>query len=217
MATTSSKTKKLVQVSMFVAIIVLLSLTPLGYVPLGVTNATTIHIPVIIGSIVLGPVYGAFLGFVFGLTSFLRATFSPTITSFVFSPFYSIGGVSGNFWSLVIAFVPRILIGVVPYYVFQGLRKVLHNDVIDLCIAGICGSLTNTILVMGGIWIFFGDAYAAVQNIDAGLLYKLILSVVCVNGIPEAILAGVISMAVCKVLLKFVVPAAKNTGTESKA
>ena len=69
----------------------------LGYIPLGFTRATIIHIPVIIGSIILGPKYGAFLGFIFGLTSLVNNTFNPTVTSFVFTPFYSLGTYVGNF------------------------------------------------------------------------------------------------------------------------
>ena len=43
--------------------------TPFGYIPLGFMNATIIHVPVIIGAIILGPKYGGFLGLVFGITS----------------------------------------------------------------------------------------------------------------------------------------------------
>ena len=82
------------------------------------------HIPVIIAGIILGWKKGAFAGFVFGLTSFLKASFiAPNITSFLFSPLYP----GGNFWSLVICFVPRILVGVIAYFVFTGLMKVIKN------------------------------------------------------------------------------------------
>ena len=74
-----------------------------------------VHIPVIIGSLLLGPKKGAILGALFGLTSFLNNSFvSPNATSFVFTPLYSVGDFQGNAWSLVICFLPRILVGVVP-------------------------------------------------------------------------------------------------------
>ena len=58
------------QVALFGAIIVLLAFTPfLGYIPLGFTRATIIHIPVIIGSLLMGPKKGAVLGLVFGATA----------------------------------------------------------------------------------------------------------------------------------------------------
>ena len=166
------KTNDLVKLSFFVAIIVLLAVTPfLGYIPLGFTRATIIHIPVIIGSIILGPFYGAFLGFVFGLTSLINNTFNPTVTSFVFTPFYSLGTYSGNFWSLVICFVPRILVGVVPHYVYKGIKKIKNNDVLALGFAGVAGSLTNTLLVMNFIYLFFGQSYAEAKNVAVSTLY----------------------------------------------
>ena len=116
MSTSTTKTKDMVTTAMFVAIILAMSFVPyLGYIPLGFMNATIIHIPVIIGAILLGPARGAFLGGIFGLTSMINNTFNPNLTSFVFSPFYSLGNVHGNFKSLMICFVPRILIGVARY------------------------------------------------------------------------------------------------------
>ena len=116
----SQKTRELVLTAMFTAIIIAMAFVPyLGYIPLGFMNATIIHIPVIIGAIVLGPKRGAFLGGVFGITSMINNTFNPNITSFVFSPFYSMGDMHGNIWSIVICLVPRILVGVVAYYVYR--------------------------------------------------------------------------------------------------
>ena len=67
---TLSKTRDLVLAAVIAAIIVIMAFVPfLGYIPLGFMNATTVHIPVIIGAIILGPKYGAFLGLTFGLTS----------------------------------------------------------------------------------------------------------------------------------------------------
>lgn len=83
----SSLTLGMVQTALFAALIIILAFTPfLGYIPLGFTRATIIHIPVIIGSLMLGPKNGAFLGFVFGMTSLINNTVNPTATSFVFTP-----------------------------------------------------------------------------------------------------------------------------------
>jgi len=200
----NTNTNDLVKVSLFVAIIVLMAVTPfLGYIPLGFTRATIIHIPVIIGSILLGPKYGGFLGFVFGLTSLLNNTFNPTVTSFVFTPFYSMGTYSGNFWSLVIVFLPRILVGIIPYYIYKGMKKIKNNDVLALGVAGVGGSLTNTLLVMSFIYLFFGQTYAQAKNVPIQTLYSLILSVIAINGIPEAIVAGILTIAICKALMKY--------------
>ncbi|MGL4607299.1 MAG: ECF transporter S component [Eubacteriaceae bacterium] len=198
-----NKTKDLVNVSLFVAIIILMAVTPfLGYIPLGFTRATIIHVPVIIGSVVLGPKYGGFLGFVFGLTSLVMNTVNPTLTSFVFTPFYSLGTYSGNFWSLVICFLPRILVGVVPYYLYQWMKKIKNNDSLALAVAGIGGSLTNTLLVMNFIYLFFGSDYAQAKEVSSSALYGVILGIIGVNGIPEALVASILTVAICKVLFK---------------
>ncbi len=127
----NEKTYELVLTALFTAIIVIMAFTPLGYIPLVVINATIIHIPVILGALFLGPKKGAFLGFVFGLTSFINNTFkAATASAFVFSPVlaYNVVGVSGVFKSLYICFVPRILVGVLPYFVYILIRKVLKSE-----------------------------------------------------------------------------------------
>lgn len=204
----NAKVLGLVQLAFFSAIIIVMALVPsLGYIPLGVTRATIIHIPVIIGSVMLGPKKGAFLGALFGLTSLLANTFSPTVTSFVFSPFYSIGDAHGNGWSLVICFLPRILTGIVPFYVFRGIRALMKGhenaETLPLIAAGLAGSLTNTILVMNMIFLFFRDSYAGARGVTAEALYGVILGVIGINGVPEAIVAAILTLAVGKALLRF--------------
>ncbi len=206
-AASAEKTRGMVQMALFCAIILLLAFTPfLGYIPLGFTRATIVHIPVIIGSIVLGPKKGAGLGFLFGLTSFINNSFiSPTVTSFVFTPFYSVGETQGNFWSLVICFVPRILVGVVPYYVYKLLTYLTKNSAkgqyLALTMAGLLGSLTNTLLVMNLIFFCFSNSYAAANNVSVEALYGFILSVIGINGVPEAIVAAILTAAITRVLL----------------
>lgn len=202
-----SQTLGMVQTAFFAALIIIMAFTPfLGYIPLGFTRATIIHIPVIIGSILLGAKSGAILGAVFGLTSFINNTMNPNVTSFVFTPFYSVGDVHGGIGSVIICFVPRILVGIIPYFVFRGLYKVLKQKksgmTIALGAAGLAGSLTNTLLVMNLIYIFFGDAYAAAKGVAENAAYSVILSIIGMNGVPEAIVAAVIVAAVGQTLRK---------------
>lgn len=204
----NTKTLELVQLALFAAIILLMVSVPyLGYIPLGFMNATIIHIPVIIGALFLGPKKGAILGFIFGLTSLFNNTFNPNVTSFVFSPFYTMGGVHGGIRSLIVCFVPRILIGVVAYYVYQSVIRAMEHKIsakpIAFAVAGVAGALTNTILVMSGIYFLFGSSYAAAKGLAIDSLYKLIFTVIGTQGIPEAIIAGVIVTAVGQVLYKF--------------
>ena len=126
----NEKNYELVLTALFTAIIIIMAFTPLGYIPLVVINATIIHIPVILGALFLGPKKGAFLGFVFGLTSFINNTFkAATASAFVFSPVlaYNVAGVPGIFKSLYICFVPRILVGIVPYFVYLLIRHLLRD------------------------------------------------------------------------------------------
>jgi uncharacterized membrane protein len=202
----NEKTLGLVQVALFTAIIFVLAMVPgLGYIPLGVIRATTIHIPVIIGALLLGPKKGAVLGGMFGLTSLINNTINPTVTSFVFSPILAMdmGGIKGAGMSLIICFLPRILIGVVPYYVYAGIRKVWKKRSVSMVpalgAAGVAGSLTNTLLVMNLIYLFFGHQYAAAKDLPYATLYRTILGIIALNGLPEAIVAAVLVAAVCRV------------------
>ena len=192
--------------ALLAAIICILAFTPfIGYIPLGFTRATIVHIPVIIASLLLGPKKGAALGFLFGLTSFINNTMNPTPTSFMFTPFFSLGETSGNFSSLIICFVPRILVGVIPYYVYQFCQKLSKKEEISqigLILSGICGSLTNTLLVMNLTFIFFKEEYALANNKTVSAVYGFILSIIGINGVPEAIIAGILTLFIGRILLK---------------
>lgn len=193
-------TKSLALMGVLLAIEIILNFTPLGLIPLGFMNATTLHIPVIIGAIFLGPIGGGILGAAFGVLSIITNTIRPNVTSFVFSPFITISNTSGNFTSLIIALVPRILIGVVAYYVYKVVSEKCKNKIIAYLLAAIAGSLTNTILVMGGIYMFFGQSYAAAKGLAFEALFGIILGIVGINGVPEAIVAAIVVSTICKVL-----------------
>ena len=203
-------TMSMVQGAIFGAIICIMAFTPfLGYIPLGFTRATIIHIPVIIASLLMGPKKGGVLGFLFGLTSFINNTINPTATSFVFTPFYSLGDVSGGIGSVIICFIPRILVGIVPYFVYKLVLRLSSETTknrgvsnIGLVLAGISGALVNTLLVMNLIYIFFGDAYIKASEKAVSLGYMVILSIIGINGVPEAIIAGILTLCIGKVLLK---------------
>ncbi|SHI95578.1 Uncharacterized membrane protein [Geosporobacter subterraneus DSM 17957] len=112
------------------AVAIALSMTPLGYIPipwLANVNATTMHIPVIIASIVSGPLVGTMVGAIFGVSSFLRAN----------NPF---------FMNPIVAILPRLLIGFTSYYAYKWTKSSLA--------AAIVGTLTNTIGVLSLIFAF---------------------------------------------------------------
>ncbi len=176
------QTYDLVLTALFTAIIVIMAYTPLGYIPLGVINATIIHIPVILGALFLGPKKGAFLGFVFGFTSFLKNTLTPaTLSAFVFSPVIagSQFGVSGVLRSAYICFVPRILVGVVPYFVFLLIRKVTaENNKTGRIVTNALAAL----ILCFGLYAFMGRIAEGEANKTLNLVLALIIAVAFFAG-----------------------------------
>ena len=210
-----SKTQYVTLMGMFVAIIFVLTFTPLGFpqIPI-IGSATIIHIPVIIGAILMGPKYGAALGFVFGLASMVFAsTQSVALNAFAFTPLRPVPGTdSGSLWAILIAFVPRILVGVLSPLVFMGLMKVLPGKLtaVNLAVAAVVGSMTNTLLVLHLMFLIFREpwSYAREAAVAAGthtipypqITYAFIASTIAMFGVPEAIAAAVIVPAVCLAL-----------------
>lgn len=200
------KYRDFVLLALFTAIVFVLGLTPLGMVPLGFIKATTLHIPVVIGCLLLGPRYGAILGAMFGLVSFLSNTMSPAALSFAFSPLIPVPGTaSGTPLALVICFVPRILVGTVPWFVYRGLQKLMKEnsgaEVLSMAIAGASGAILNTGLVMSLIYFLLRDAYAALKGIPVDGVAAAVLTVVGTNGVAETALAVILVPAIGKILL----------------
>jgi uncharacterized membrane protein len=198
-ASISSRTLFLAQFSMLLAIEAIVCFTPLGSLPIGPIVATLGMVPVIITAVILGTGAGSAMGFFAGLFSFCVWTFTPSspIIAFVFTPFYSVGSVHGNFWSLVICFVPRILVGTVTGLCFALFTRLKWRPVFSYSVSGILGSLVNTFLVLGGIYVFFGQSYASVIGKSFDALLGLIGLTILTNGIPEAIIGGLAAYAVC--------------------
>lgn len=201
-ASMSKRTLFLAQFAMLLAIEAIVCFTPLGSLPaLGPVVATLGMVPVIITAVMLGTGAGTAMGFFAGLFSFCVWTFMTPPTSvaiaFVFTPFYSIGNIHGNFWSLVICFVPRILVGTVTGVCFRLFTKLKWKPVFAYGLSGVLGSLTNTFLVLSGIYFFFGQSYAVAIGQSYQILLLLIGSTILTSGIPEAILGGISAYAIC--------------------
>ena len=192
---TNSKTTFLVQFAILFAIEAVFCFTPLGSLPaIGPIVATLAHIPVILTAILLGTAAGTLMGFCTGLFSMIVWTFMPPAQSvmiaFVFSPAHSFGEVSGNIGSVLICFVPRILVGTVAGLVYSALSKSGAKDWLRYGLAGVLGSLVNTVGVMGGIWLFFGDAYASLFGMA---LWEETLTVGAWSAIALIVSSGVFS------------------------
>ena len=195
-------TRWLTGVALMAALIIVLASTPLGMIQLPIIRATTVHIPVIIGAAIFGPLAGAILGGVFGISSMITATFSPVLLSFAFSPFLSTTGVHGALSAIWISIGTRILIGVVAGWLFILLKKFKTKDFIALPIVGFVGSMTNTVLVLGSIYVLLANEFAAAREMSIDVVFSAIMAIVASAGIPEAIAAAVLVTVLGKVLLQ---------------
>lgn len=202
MKTKKHDTRWMVSVALMAAIVIVLANTPLGMIQLPIIKATTVHIPVIIGAILLGPSAGAILGAVFGVCSLISNTMAPTLLSFAFSPFMSTTGIPGALKAIWISVGCRILIGVVAGWLWILLSKLKVSQVIALPIVGFIGSMVNTVAVMGSIYLLFAQQYAQAREVGVTAVWGLIMGTVTASGIPEAIAAAVLVLALGKVLIQ---------------
>lgn len=122
--------RRIVITGILAAVAVLLGYTRLGFIPVPNLsgNATVMHVPAIVGGVMEGPLVGSLIGLIFGIYSFLQATVPA-------------------FKDPLVAILPRLFIGVTSYYTYAALRG--RNEYAALIAAGVVGTLTNTVLVLG--------------------------------------------------------------------
>lgn len=194
-------TRYMATLAMFCGILLVMGATGIGFIPLPVIKATTMHIPVILGAILLGPAAGAVLGGVFGLCSIWANTTSPGLLAFAFSPFMTTEGLPGVLKSLWIALGCRILLGVIAGWLWRGLKKVLKQDYLALPVMAAVSTICHTILVMGSIYLLLAQQYAQAKNVAITAVFGLVMGTVTASGIPEAIIAAVLVTVIGKALL----------------
>jgi uncharacterized membrane protein len=180
---TSSRigTRQITVIGMLSAISIILGVTGLGFIPIPPVKATIMHVPVIIGAMLEGPVVGVMVGLIFGIFSMIQSITTPTPVSFIFM-------------NPLVAVLPRILIGLTTYYTY----KIMKTNVktINMVVAAAIGSLTNTIGVLGMIFLLYLEPYAKVLHLSVSAAKKGIVAVGLTNGIPETILSVIITVAV---------------------
>ena len=189
------------QLALMAAIVILLANTPLGMIQLPIIKATTVHIPVILGAILLGPMAGGILGAVFGICSLVSNTLAPMLLSFAFSPFLSTTGLPGAVKAVWISVGCRVLIGVAAGWLWILLSKLQVPSLVALPITGFVGAMVNTVTVMGSIYLLFAQQYAEAQNVALTAVFGLVMGTVTASGIPEAIAAAVLVAVIGKALL----------------
>lgn len=185
-----NNTLRLTQMALLIAIQLILSFTPLGFIILpGLAAVTIMHSPVIVGGIVMGPVCGGILGLVFGLLSMYKATTAATsVVDQAFSPFLSGAPVQ----SVVMCIVPRILLGVLAALLFRALFKRLKSQGVSVAVSAGLATVSHTVLVLGCLWALF----------DGLALKDIFLTIVTLNGLLEIAVAVLVAVAVCRPLLR---------------
>ncbi len=188
--------------ALYVAIIFLLDLTPLGYIPMPTgINATTIFLPVIFAATTLGPLYGGLAGFVFGLTSFLQCFGIGAVIDPLAATLFQ----ENALLFAVMCFAPRIIMGIAVAYIFKLLQKIDKTKVISYAVASASAVILNTVLFLTLFNLFFSD------TAFSGKTLRTVLSaVITANGLGELAVALVIGTAGSKALSGAVRKFSKN-------
>lgn len=189
MGKSQTRIRKLVLIAMLSGISIFLGVSGLGFIKLPAFNLTIMHLPVIIGAILEGPTVGAAVGLMFGLFSMYQAITAPTLTSFVLL-------------NPIISLLPRVLIGIVAYYSYKAIYKVLKKQKISIGVAAILATLTNTVGVLGLTYLLYLDKYAQALNISPSAVGTTLLTIASTNGLLEAAASALISIPVIIGVLK---------------
>ncbi len=203
MQTKKRDTRYMATLAMLCGVLLVMGMTGIGFIPFPVIKATTMHIPVILGAVLLGPAAGGVLGGLFGLCSIWVNTTTPGLLSFAFSPFMTNEGLIGAVKSIWIALGCRILFGVLAGWLWKLAQKIFRQDYIALPVTAAISAICHTLLVMGSIYVLLAQQYAAARNVAVSAVFGLVMGTVTASGIPEAMIAAVLVTVIGKSLLHF--------------
>ena len=185
----------LAQMGVMSALIIAMTFVPyLGYISYGGLSITLIHIPVIIGACVMGVKGGAVLGTVWGASCIIKALLAPP------SPLEGI-----IFKNPIVALIPRIIAGAAAGLIFMLVAKKDKKKHIASALGALGGCLCNTVLVMGSIYLLYGEKYGTelgIASVNFGGLTNYILAAFGINAIIEIVVAIVIAIPVSLALRK---------------
>lgn len=189
----NSRLRTMVKLAMLVALLAIFCFTPLGFLKIGIVEITFNMIPIIIGAIAVGPAAGAVLGALFGAASFWQCFGQSTFGTLLFgvNPFYT----------ALICFVPRILAGLLPGLIFRAMTK-KRDNIAAYFVSAAVGSLTNTVLFVGGFCLLFSDTLLGMAG-DQGLSPLAFIAVAfLLNATVELVANTAIAAGVSKALSK---------------
>ncbi|MDS0525073.1 ECF transporter S component [Clostridium sp. SHJSY1] len=181
--------RQLATIGMLSSISIFMGLTGIGFIPLPFMKATIMHIPVIIGAIIEGPIVGAAVGLVFGLFSIYQNITAPTLLSPVFM-------------NPIVAIIPRVLIGIISYYIYKFIKNKFNNSIAAYGFAAAAGTITNTVGVLGLTFLLFRNQYASLKNLSPEAVAGTLGTIILTNGLPECIISILIIIPVATGLFK---------------
>ena len=189
----------LVQIAVLVAIILLMSFTPIGYLKVGPLSIALVTIPVVIGAMVLGPVGGLILGTVFGVTSFVQCFGMDAFGTMLFS----ISPVA----TFITCIPTRMLMGWLTGVIFKALYKADRTKTWCYFASGFIGALLNTLFFMTCLVVFFYHTdyiQGFVELLAAKSVLGFVVLFVGVNGAVEWPCCAIIGGGIAKILSKVI-------------
>jgi len=193
MKTARITTATMVRLAVLLAILLIMAYTPLGYLKIGIIEISFMMIPVAIASVVLGPGCGAFMGAVFGLTSFIQCFGASQFGAMLLS--------INPIFTFIVCMIPRILAGWLPGLIFKAISGKGRAITAGTIISCLCAALLNTIFFVGALILLFGST-DYIQGFGNGV-WAIIWAIVGINGIIEAPVCAIIGGAISRALLHF--------------
>ena len=201
MSNTSSKVRQITHLAILTAIIFLLAFTPLGYLTIGPIAATTIQMPVIIGAAMMGPVSGAILGGMFGLSALVKVLTMPGA-----DPFATLAMTHSPLAYLTVCMGARIAMGFLTGLLASALKKIPAMNgkasIVSYGITGFIGSALNTVFYLGMLWGLCAEVISSFYGVDLSGVGALVMGTAYAAGIPEAIVSCIVVGAICKAVEK---------------
>ncbi len=196
-----SNTFGLTLTALFTAIILIMDFTPLGYITTGGLSITLMILPVSIGAVCLGAKAGAYLGALFGLTSFLMC-FG---IGFMIDPTASLMFNATPWGTFITCFIPRIIAGLGTALVFKLFAKKSIKNAVAFSVSCAVMPILNTVLFLSFYVVCFKNTLLAEVAVKT-----VFLSAISLNGLIELAITVIVGGAVCKVLYDFIAKLKKD-------
>lgn len=192
----NSKTKTIALLGILTGIIILMAFTPVGYLRLAAVSISFLMIPVAVGSIAKGPLAGAALGTVFGITSFVQCFGMDAFGTYLAS--------KNVFFTFIMCIVCRALAGLCAGFIYKLITKLTKNVVVRSSLTGLSAALFNTLFFVSALILLFGKTVVSeATGLSAELtFFALFGAIVGINAVLEAIASFIVTGAVGTALFK---------------